>query len=219
MSISDMVLSGGLVPDETKSMFRYGGNHAVSLTLSEMGCEDATFKTLCNGRRRRVLEVLPRDGGSSTLSDLAETLAAQENGVDVCELNSGQRKRVYVALYQHHLPMMADYGIVEFDQRSGAVELTERGEQIWHWWHHVQHEKEVSTSQRHWPTLYLGIALLGLTVLTMAWFGLVPPAVAPAFTVAIFLAACVHAGSTRRGTTEDRQPAAASQRTPNNTRS
>lgn len=84
---------------------------------------DDVFNLLKNQRRRWVIQYLKNEGGSSTLNDLAETIAAKENGIDKSMLSSSQRKRVYIGLYQCHLPKMDDLGVIEYDKNRGTIEL------------------------------------------------------------------------------------------------
>lgn len=95
--------------------------------LESMGPEpfskDVLFDILQNQRRRAALSYLRRTGGTATLSDMAEAIAAAENDVPVDALSSSQRKRVYISLYQCHLPRMATEGIVDYDKNRGVVEL------------------------------------------------------------------------------------------------
>lgn len=87
--------------------------------------KDVVFDILRNERRRRTLEFL-RDARTTTLSDLAEHVAARENDKPVRDLTSSERKRVYVSLYQCHLQKMAEAGVIDYDRSRGTVEL--RGE-------------------------------------------------------------------------------------------
>jgi hypothetical protein len=64
------------------------------------------------------------------MDELAEQIAAWENDVEVGELTSQQRKRVYVSLYQTHLPKLAEAGIVNYDVDEGTVELAELATEI-----------------------------------------------------------------------------------------
>lgn len=84
---------------------------------------DQIFEILKNRRRRKVLHFLEEHEGTATLSELAEHIAALENDTTVRQITSGQRKRVYVGLYQCHLPKMDDMAIVEFEKNRGNVEL------------------------------------------------------------------------------------------------
>jgi DNA-binding transcriptional ArsR family regulator len=91
---------------------------------------DDRFAILKNWRRRAVLAHLDDEGGRATLGELAEVLGAAENGVSRRDLSSGERKRVYVGLYQCHLPRLDDAGVVEFDKRSGDVRLRPEADQL-----------------------------------------------------------------------------------------
>lgn len=80
---------------------------------------------LRNARRRTVLERLVTTDATQTLDALAAHVAAVENGCRPTELSDDQRKRVYVGLYQAHLPKMDDAGVVVFD--DGRITLTDLG--------------------------------------------------------------------------------------------
>ncbi|MFB6302108.1 MAG: ArsR family transcriptional regulator [Haloferacaceae archaeon] len=82
---------------------------------------DLVFGILQNERRRRVLRYL-QEHESTTQGELAEHVAAIENDVPRKSLTSTQRKRVYVSLYQSHLPKLRDAGAVEYDADRGTVE-------------------------------------------------------------------------------------------------
>ena len=82
-----------------------------------------TFELLKNRRRRETIAYLLEHDGSSTLSDLAEHIAALENGIEIVELSSDQRKRVYIGLYQCHLPKLDKAGVIDFDKNRGTVVL------------------------------------------------------------------------------------------------
>jgi len=86
---------------------------------------DVTFEILKNSRRRTVLEYLREAEGTVTIGELAEHIAAIENDTTVHQLNAQQRKRVYIGLYQCHLPKMDDANVVEFNQSRGLVSSTE----------------------------------------------------------------------------------------------
>lgn len=91
---------------------------------------DTLFLLLQNKRRRDIYRLLRRHDGVLSHSELAEFIAAEENGKSVSQLTSKERKRVYVSLYQGHLPMMADAGVIEFERTGGAVKLTDRADQL-----------------------------------------------------------------------------------------
>ena len=83
---------------------------------------DQVFEILKNQRRRYVLQYLNDVDDTVSMSDLAEEIAALENGKDVSQLSSSERKRVYVGLYQCHLPKMDSMGVVSFNKPRGLIE-------------------------------------------------------------------------------------------------
>lgn len=60
------------------------------------------------------------------MGDLAEIVSAKEHDVTVAELTSTQRQRVYIPLYQKHLPKLDKKGIIEYNQSRGVVRPTDR---------------------------------------------------------------------------------------------
>lgn len=107
------------LPDEITS---------VAADEDERLSKDVIFELLKNRRRREVLAYLLEADETVTLGELAEQIAAWENDTSVNALNSDQRKRVYVALYQTHLPKMDDAGIVEYDQDRGLISLADNAD-------------------------------------------------------------------------------------------
>lgn len=87
--------------------------------------KDVVFGILQNKRRRNVLRYLMSVDRMVTQAELAEQIAAQENGITVAEIDSTQRKRVYVALYQTHLPKLDEAGLIEYNSDRGHVRLTD----------------------------------------------------------------------------------------------
>jgi hypothetical protein len=64
------------------------------------------------------------------LSDLAEHIASIENDKPVASLSSSERKRVYICLYQSHLPKMADANVIDYNQARGTIELRSEADQL-----------------------------------------------------------------------------------------
>lgn len=114
---------------------------------------DLIFEVLKNERRREVIRYLRDHESQVSLSDLAEHIAALENDTDVASITSSQRKRVYVGLYQCHLPKMADMGIIEFNQNRGIIRLGDKAEQLY-----VYLDNE-SVQDREWHWYYIAIAV------------------------------------------------------------
>lgn len=92
--------------------------------------QDVIFDVLSSSRRRYVLYYLSQRDEPVELPSLAEEVAAWETETAVEDLSSQERKRVYVSLYQTHIPKLEEVGLVDYDQDSGDVDLTERSSQI-----------------------------------------------------------------------------------------
>lgn len=91
---------------------------------------DDVFHILQCRRRRLVLKYLQEHDGPADMRDITERIAALENDTTVAQLRSQERQRVYIALYQSHLPKMDRDGIITYQQDRGVVERTERTAQF-----------------------------------------------------------------------------------------
>ncbi|MEY7849686.1 ArsR family transcriptional regulator [Natrarchaeobius sp. A-rgal3] len=179
------------LPDEITS--------SVSQSADDEGLsKDIIFELLKNRRRREVLAYLLEAEETVTLGELAEQIAAWENDTDVNALSSDQRKRVYVALYQTHLPKMDDAGIVEYDQDRGLITLADNADLL------MMYLDTDSHQQDRWDRWYSLLSVAGAGLVGAAFFG-APllssvPTVAIAGTVvfAFFLLSIVHAVRNRR---------------------
>lgn len=92
--------------------------------------KDELFHLLQNQRRRRVLLYLQDTTGEVSMRDIAEQVAAWENDTTVKALGSNERQRVYIALYQSHLPKLDDAGVLTYDQQRGIVARTQLADQL-----------------------------------------------------------------------------------------
>ncbi|GAA0202641.1 hypothetical protein GCM10009000_016030 [Halobacterium noricense] len=125
---------------------------------------DLTFEILKNQRRRLVLSHLRSVDGESTIGELAEHIAAIENDCDVQALGAQQRKRVYIGLYQCHLPKMDDAGVIDFNQSRGRVELEPEAGPLYEYLVDEDDEDEGSESESVDPRPY-GAATVGVGAL------------------------------------------------------
>jgi hypothetical protein len=92
--------------------------------------KDVVFEILKNQRRRDAIKYLKENDGEATLGDMAEYIAAKENDIEIEALSSSQRKRVYIGLYQCHLPKMANSGVIDFEKNRGDITLKPAAEQL-----------------------------------------------------------------------------------------
>jgi hypothetical protein len=146
--------------------------------------KDTQFGMLKNRRRRDILRYLRENDDESTLSDLAEFIAAKENGVERRLLSSDERKRVYIGLYQCHLPKMDDARVIDFEKRSGDVTLRPEADQLFAYIDDDSDDGEADGSTAEGTTprtvntavkLGLGWTLCLLAVLSVVGIASLPP--------------------------------------------
>jgi len=130
---------------------------------------DIVFEIIRNERRRLVLEYLEDVEDQTTLSDLAEHIAAIENDTTVEALSAQQRKRVYVGLYQCHLPKMADSGVVEFNKDRGIVRPGPNVDQLEPYLNVADDDEEGAVDERWYPAL-TGVAVAGYLLAAFGGF-------------------------------------------------
>jgi DNA-binding transcriptional ArsR family regulator len=124
---------------------------------------DLIFGILKNGRRRRVLKYLRDVDGEVTLSDLAEHIAAIENDTTEAQLTSSERKRVYVGLYQCHLPKMDDAGAIDYNQSRGLIRRTDKAEYFDEYL-----DEESEAQDRQWYKYYAAVSTFGVAPAALA---------------------------------------------------
>lgn len=166
----DGTLSGDDLPKEIQEIVDKQADDS-DLTLDEI------FELLKNERRREVINyLLESEDGTATLSDLAELIAAKENDIEVSQLSSDQRKRVYIGLYQCHLPKMDDMGVIDFEDNRGTVELSDTIEQVQPYLDRASTSVEATPP---WVELGVTAGVIGVLVVAMVGiepFGSLPPA-------------------------------------------
>ncbi|MFC3476427.1 DUF7344 domain-containing protein [Halobacterium litoreum] len=142
------------------------------------------YDLLSNARRRFVISYLRERDEPVELSDLSREVAAWENETAVENLTDQQVKRVYVSLYQTHVPKLDDSGIVDYDQDSGEVRLTSSVAEL------DTYLPERDDERVPWQLVYAGIAGVGLLayVFVLAFPGLVGGVTTTAVGVAVIVA-------------------------------
>ncbi|UIP01328.1 hypothetical protein Hbl1158_15560 (plasmid) [Halobaculum sp. CBA1158] len=144
---------------------------------------DEVYDILSNARRRFVIYYLRDRGEPVKLGELSDRVAAWENDVPVEELTDQQVKRVYVSLYQTHIPKLEDTGIVEYDADTGVVRLTSQVSDLDAY---LPDEDEGSIP---WQGIYLTLAVVGLAVYGVATAaqGAIPQSVLNAVGLLVFV--------------------------------
>jgi len=131
---------------------------------------DEIFSLLSNHRRRYALHAAKATEGEEVeLSELAEQVAAWENGKPQSEITSTERHRVYTSMQQTHLPTMDRAGIVEYD--NGTVEVTEQAQDL------EVYMDVVPEQSIPWGQYYLGLSVFSAALLAGVWLGAAPSSV------------------------------------------
>lgn len=120
---------------------------------------DEIFEVLSNRRRRQILVLLHQQSGTAELSDLAEEIANSESdGTPTTE----QYKRVYISLYQTHVPKLEDLSIVTYDSDTKRIELTDQFDVVFSVF-------RGPTDRHPWWKYYAIIALVSVVVVSSYW--------------------------------------------------
>lgn len=155
---------------------------------------DRVFDILSSPRRRYVLYYLREHGGPVKLTALAEELAAWEHDTTVDELGPQARKRVYVSLYQTHVPKLEDAGLIDYDSDSGELFLAEESSA-------VDQYLGDETDDRPWYWYYLTLTAGSLVALFAVLTEIIQVQLTVVFGLVIgafLLLAAVHAAIGRR---------------------
>lgn len=156
---------------------------------------DEVYDILSNQRRRFVLYHL-RDVGETSLRELSRLVAAWENDIDPEEVTSVQRKRVYTALHQTHLPRLDEDGVVNYDRSRGIVVPTDRLEVF------ESFLDADETDQRPWNRYYGGLGAVGGVFALAALFVIPGIASVDAALVGLVLGGAILAVARAQGRTE-----------------
>ena len=147
--------------------------------------EDELFDVLADQRRRFALHLLKREGDETvTIGEMAEQIAAWENGIDMAEITGNERKRVYTALQQSHLPKMDKAGVIDFNKNRGVVEPMPAMTDV------DVYMDVVEGREIPWSDYYLGLSGVAVALVGAVWLGAWPFVLLPEFawTVAIVVA-------------------------------
>jgi hypothetical protein len=162
--------------------------------------QDEIYDILSSSRRRYVLLQLRQRETPVELTELAEELAAWENDTTVDDLSKEDRKRVYVSLYQTHVPKLNEAGLIEYDSDSGLVSLRSDATAI-------DSYLPDSDDGPEWYRIYTAVAVLNGLFFAAVMVGVIPigQLVASFVVVASFLVLTViHVMSVRRSGSDNR---------------
>lgn len=143
--------------------------------------KNTLFSVLSSHRRRYVLYACNQADGETTLSDVAEQVAAWEYDKPIEEITSTERKRVYTSIQQHHLSKLEDAGLITVD--GDRLAATEKARTL------DVYLEVVPDETVPWSVYYLGLTLLGGVVLGFSYLGWLPEAVSIGAVAALLLVA------------------------------
>lgn len=129
---------------------------------------DEIFHILQNDRRRGVLRYLQGREDPVRMRDVAEQVAAWEHDTTVQGLSSKERQRVYIPLYQSHLPKLDEAGVIDYQQSRGIVERNPLASVFDPYLDvEAQHERDVVVPNHidEWDDHYLAAAAIGSVLL------------------------------------------------------
>nr|WP_049921819.1 hypothetical protein [Halopiger djelfimassiliensis] len=150
-------------------------------TSDETLTEDELFELLSNQRRRYILHELMRTGERIDIGTLSQEIAACEDGLDLHQVTSSDRKRVYTALHQSHLPKMDKAGVIDFDRDRGTVEPTPALEDV-EIYMDIVRGREIP-----WGDYYLGLTLLSGALLVASALAIGPFAAVSPYAWCVFV--------------------------------
>jgi hypothetical protein len=160
--------------------------------------QETIFETLSNRRRRYVIHYLKQFEGAVPVRELSEQIAAWENGIDRSAVTPRERKRVYTALHQTHLPKMNDVGVVVYDRDRKVVTLTDEVEAF------DIYLELVPDDHLNWGEVYLALAGVSAALVVVAALGIFPFTLLPGIgyaalvTVAVLVVSALHVHTRRR---------------------
>ncbi|MFB6183725.1 MAG: hypothetical protein ABEI96_04145 [Haloarculaceae archaeon] len=151
-------------------------NGDVEATLKR----DELFNVLRNRRRRFAIHYLKYESTAMSVGQLATQVAAWENGISREEVTAKQRRRVYNALQQSHVPKLEEAGIVTAER--GEVSLTDDAVAS------DLYLEVVPGEDVPWSKYYLLLGTVGLAVLCGVWVDAGPLGLLPDIAAGVFLA-------------------------------
>jgi DNA-binding transcriptional ArsR family regulator len=91
---------------------------------------DEVFAALGHPRRRYLLYTLVNEGSEETLSELATKLAAWEQDKPASEVTDDERRDVQLSLYHSHIPKLADFGVLDYQEAGDIIVRARNTEQV-----------------------------------------------------------------------------------------
>lgn len=139
------------------------------MTRNSRVTRDEVFKLLSNRRRRYAVHACKRSEAPVELGDLSEQVAAWEHGKMPSEVSYDERRSVYSAMQQTHLPTMEDAGVVEVERSE--IELTDAAREL------DIYLDIVPENSIPWAEYYLGLTFVAVLLVASVWTGIYPSSI------------------------------------------
>lgn len=144
---------------------------------------DELFQLLSNQRRREVLRYFSTHSENVELRVLADWVAAREYNTPIDQLTAKQRQRVYISLYQTHIPTLVDHDCIDYNQSTGFVRRTDRMDDLDRYLKLeslTRSDTGIINPTLGWlpsfPSQYTApLIMSGCFVLLLGWFSIVSP--------------------------------------------
>ena len=157
---------------------RVSGDAAANSQFSA----EVVFETLGSRRRRYTLHYLRMEDRPVPIRELSEQLSAWELGKECTAVTPKERKRLYTALHQTHLPKMDRLGVVEYDRNRGIVSLTDYISQF------DIYLDIVPRDDLPWSQFYLALGAVLTALVSVAALGIAPFSTVGGFSYALAVA-------------------------------
>lgn len=110
------------------------GNQYAEMDLSEFnggdGEQDNLFTALSDPRRRYVLYFLQTAETTVSVEELSRELVAWDAQRPAPERSGDERESIEMSLIHHHLPQMAQAGLITYDVTERTVTLADRADEV-----------------------------------------------------------------------------------------
>lgn len=146
----------------------------ITASTDDTLSKNELFHLLQNERRRRVLQYLAETDRPVELRKISKHIAAWECDTTPQQLTSTQYQRVYIALYQSHLPTLADAGLIIYNQSRGTVEQTPLADQAAQYLDRDDTGDRSADTDPKWVTYYTGATAFSILLTGVVWVGFEP---------------------------------------------
>ena len=96
-------------------------DESETIVVDMEAAQDEVYRTSVSERRRHVLTAVRRESTPIDAGDLARQVTIQEACDNSKMVTEESIHEVHVSLY-HHLPKLADLGVIEYDSEAKVVE-------------------------------------------------------------------------------------------------